>query len=308
MGKLRRKSDICPNCDQQLETEANYCSKCGQENHHHNISFSHLFLEILEMFFHFDTKIFKTIKYLVINPAKIINDFNAGKRASYIPPLRLYIFISVIFFAALALNEEINRKKNENKYEITDKKELDVDLPFIKYVIEENELKQIDIQNDSQVDSLLAAKNIKSNIFQRKFFRQLCKMNVSNDGNALLKKLLQSISFTFFIFMPFFAFLLLLLYVKQKIFYIQHVIFSIYLHSLAFFLSIIVLALKMLFHTWLLNLAFILFIPYLFFTMKLVYKQNYLITFVKFILLSCIYMIILYLGTSISLIVAILIY
>jgi hypothetical protein len=54
--------------------------------------------EVLEDFFHFDTKLFRTIGTLLFRPGQLSAEFDAGKRAAQMPPFRLYIFVSVLFF------------------------------------------------------------------------------------------------------------------------------------------------------------------------------------------------------------------
>ena len=101
MSKARIKSDICLNCNNPLRPEDNYCPSCGQENNIHKIPVSHIIQETFEDFFHFDTKIWNTIKTTFSKPGKITIDYLEGKRARYVPPVKFYIFISFIFFLLL---------------------------------------------------------------------------------------------------------------------------------------------------------------------------------------------------------------
>lgn len=98
MSKVRRKSDVCLNCETLLGPEANYCPNCGQENNIHKIPVSHIVQEAFEDFFHFDTKLWNTLKATFTRPGKITMDYLEGKRVRYVPPVKLYIFVSFIFF------------------------------------------------------------------------------------------------------------------------------------------------------------------------------------------------------------------
>ncbi len=104
--KHRRKLGICPNCNHILRPEDNFCPKCGQENHDLKVPLHHLIYEFIESIFHFDIKVWETLRVIVLKPGKVISDFNEGKRARYVPPARLYIFISVIFF--FLVGKEVN--------------------------------------------------------------------------------------------------------------------------------------------------------------------------------------------------------
>ena len=101
MSHSNRKSDFCLNCNTPLRPEDNYCPNCGQENTTHIIPVKHIILETFEDFFHFDTKLWNTIKTSFTHPGKITADYLEGKRARYVPPVKFYIFISFIFFLLL---------------------------------------------------------------------------------------------------------------------------------------------------------------------------------------------------------------
>jgi hypothetical protein len=86
----------CENCGTGLQGP--FCHRCGQHDFDFHRSFGHMFLDALENFFHFDAKLFRNIVTLLFQPGKLTAEFNAGKRASQVPPFRLYLFVSVLFF------------------------------------------------------------------------------------------------------------------------------------------------------------------------------------------------------------------
>lgn len=94
----------CANCGYAFppDAPAEFCPQCGQQNHEINISFGHLIEETLEGLFHFDGKVFQTIKLLLFRPGVLTRRFLAGHRVPYVPPVRLYVFLSFVFFLLLA--------------------------------------------------------------------------------------------------------------------------------------------------------------------------------------------------------------
>lgn len=86
----------CQNCGAELKGP--YCHACGQHDFDVNQSFWHTFLEALENLFHFEGKFFRNIVTLLFQPGRLTAEFNAGKRASQMPPFRLYIFTAFVFF------------------------------------------------------------------------------------------------------------------------------------------------------------------------------------------------------------------
>lgn len=89
----------CENCGTELKGP--FCHKCGQHDFEFHRSFGHVFLEALENFLHFDAKFFRNIVTLLFRPGQLTADFNAGKRASQMPPFRLYLFTAFVFFILL---------------------------------------------------------------------------------------------------------------------------------------------------------------------------------------------------------------
>ena len=59
--------------------------------------------EGLEGILHFDSKVFKTLGLLLFKPGALTKRFLEGHRVPYVPPIRLYVFISFLFFLVLSL-------------------------------------------------------------------------------------------------------------------------------------------------------------------------------------------------------------
>ena len=95
----------CQNCATPLQGP--FCHRCGQHDFDVNQSFGHVFLEALENFFHFDAKLFRNIVTLLFRPGRLSAEFNAGKRVTQMPPFRLYVFVSVLFFLISFISPEL---------------------------------------------------------------------------------------------------------------------------------------------------------------------------------------------------------
>lgn len=93
--KLRKEKD-CLNCGEHVEKH--FCPACGQENIEVKEDAFHMVAHAVADYFHFEHKFFATLKPLLLKPGKLTQAYVAGKRVSFIHPIRLYIFISIIFF------------------------------------------------------------------------------------------------------------------------------------------------------------------------------------------------------------------
>lgn len=99
MSKTRRKLTICNNCGTTLMNHENFCPNCGQENHDKQASTVQLANDFMEDYVGFDNKIVRSIIPLLINPGRMTVEFLDGKRKKYISPIRLFIFLTFIYFA-----------------------------------------------------------------------------------------------------------------------------------------------------------------------------------------------------------------
>jgi uncharacterized protein DUF3667 len=100
---LRRRSKLpaqplthCENCGAPLAGD--FCSQCGQHAIDYRRSIFRVLLDAADSFLNWDTKFLHSMNQLLIRPWHLTNDFNAGRRARYVHPLRLYLIASIVFF------------------------------------------------------------------------------------------------------------------------------------------------------------------------------------------------------------------
>lgn len=93
----------CLNCEHPLRPEYHFCPECGQEARASAGSLKDFLRHFLSDYFTFDSKIFRSFGPLLYKPGFLTNEFFAGRRVRYIPPLRMYIFVSIVFFLALSV-------------------------------------------------------------------------------------------------------------------------------------------------------------------------------------------------------------
>ncbi len=106
-----RDEKICLNCN--AATYGRYCHVCGQENIETTESFWHLLQHFVFDLFHFDGKFWVSLKYLLFKPGFLAKEYIRGRRASYLHPIRMYIFINTIFFLIFFTfyNTDVSKEK-----------------------------------------------------------------------------------------------------------------------------------------------------------------------------------------------------
>ncbi len=94
-------SEACLNCGTGLKGP--FCHYCGQPDRRIMRFFPVLLREFLEDFADFDSRFARTLKPLLFRPGRLTRDFLDGRRFRYSPPLRLYLFSSIVFFLLAAM-------------------------------------------------------------------------------------------------------------------------------------------------------------------------------------------------------------
>ena len=95
------QTGICANC--AAPTIAAYCAVCGQERDTHRRSVWGLVRDLVEDIVSFDSRILRTAIALLVEPGEIPKAFREGRTQRYVPALRLYFFVSLVFFLLLSM-------------------------------------------------------------------------------------------------------------------------------------------------------------------------------------------------------------
>lgn len=91
----------CSNCGKPLLGP--YCAVCGQPARTHRRSVRSLVHDFVVDFVNFDSRILRTARALLFQPGELPAAFREGRTQRYVPAIRLYLFVSLIFFIMLSL-------------------------------------------------------------------------------------------------------------------------------------------------------------------------------------------------------------
>ena len=94
------KEKICKNCNYKLEK--NYCSNCGQKDVD-ILKFWEILKEFFEDILDLDSRTYRTLKYLLFRPGFLTTEYWEGRRMKYLPPFRLILITSFIYFIMVPL-------------------------------------------------------------------------------------------------------------------------------------------------------------------------------------------------------------
>ena len=86
----------CLNCGTELRGQ--YCGSCGQRATSRLISLWELLRDGFGDLLDIDSRLWRTLIPLLIRPGQLTLDYLQGRRARYMPPFRMYLVLSVVFF------------------------------------------------------------------------------------------------------------------------------------------------------------------------------------------------------------------
>lgn len=279
MSHLKERSEKnCLNCNAQVQ--GRFCHICGQENIEPKESVWHLIAHFFKDITHFDGKFFSSIKLLVFRPGFLPREYMLGRRASYLNPVRFYVFTSalffLIFFALYKFDpaKSIQTKGEVNNVPFTEIKKMDSVKyrAFIDTLVKNDttlkfaynrqlyfryldslamasatfKMTPVKYKSRMEYDSALA-KGKKHNWIERQLVYKQLEINEKYEGNPkaaiskLIYNLIHSIPQILFLTLPIFAFWLKLLYIRRKQFYyVNHAIFTVYLFVFVFIAILVI--------------------------------------------------------------------
>lgn len=300
-------SDTCLNCGNPL-TGA-FCSQCGQKNIPKRQTLGELFENFLGSFFSYESKFFRTIKFLLFKPGFLIKEYNAGRRESYYHPARMYVFISFIYFLLFfSLPDKEENKNGVDGDGVAISDSTGNSLNF--------KLTSDDYKSKSEYDSVQAtlSESERDGWFIRKMQYRALELNTKYKKSK--KEFISDFGESFasntpkvlFFLLPIFALLLKLLYIRRDFYYSEHLVMSIYFYNFFFAAGIVTMLLQLLpFLDWFSAVAVVAIGVYLLLVLKSVYQQGWRKTILKFLLLSFSFSICVAFGLLINLAVTLLI-
>lgn len=80
-----------------------YCWNCGQKNDDMRRSSLALARDFVKDTFAFDSRMWRTLGLMAVVPGKVPSSYSHGQRSKYTPPVRMFLFVSFLFFLTLGL-------------------------------------------------------------------------------------------------------------------------------------------------------------------------------------------------------------
>lgn len=312
----------CLNCGAELT--GRFCAACGQRDDRHVHSLGHFLGEAFEGLTHADSRLWRTLWPLLARPGFLTREFFGGRRQRYLPPFRLYIVVSLLFFLVLALRPDVVRL-DVSALEPDDPVSLDARvakvttleatpgldparkaaLGMARQALEAQRERQAHDSRDAasaepERRAAMTCDNLgyegPGQAWLQPRLEAGCRKSVTDPG-SLGRAFVHNIPRALFFFLPLIAAFMLLLYWRPRRYYVEHLLFLIHNHAMVFLLGIFVVPAAMIVPSGLATALLAALVTvwvawYLFRAMRVYYGQGRVRTFVKFLAMGGMYVVV----------------
>ncbi len=261
--KLRQERN-CLNCGHHVTDR--YCSHCGQQNLELKDSAWYLIVHYVQDLFHYDGKLWHTLRNLVLRPGRVAEEYMEGKRVQNLEPIRFYVFASTVFFlllyltvGSLSVNLQSDARLDYTRRLHVLQQEKQFAAGSSDTVLLSQLIESLHHQRDSlAVGGSARIGDVEIDLFsadgddetaatgfggwiEARLKARSAELESQYEGDevkataALLDELFHKIPHLLFLSLPFFAFWLKLLYWRSfRTRYVEHFIFSVYHYAYVF--------------------------------------------------------------------------
>jgi hypothetical protein len=290
----------CLNCGTVVTGK--HCAQCGQSAAVHVLSLKEVAGDVTHSLLHLDSRVWRTLKLLVRRPGELTREFIAGRHQLYLPPFRLYLAISILYFALQVLLPDFENLKP-------------ADAPAAAAAATQaseqlrKELEAEVVAPSKGGTSLLSGEDCNIRLFDgrgdsdfEKSLSRACRQMKADGGKLFAEHFAAAAPKLMFLFLPLMAAVALLFYWKPRRLYAEHLVLFLHNHAFTFLLLAVTSVLTKLsdLHfplSGLLGLAAFLlwcYLPYYVFrSMRVVYGEGRFKTTLKFVAISTIYVLLL---------------
>jgi hypothetical protein len=269
----------CDNCGASVPGK--YCGSCGQRLEPPVHSLGHFLTVAMEDVTHADSRLWRTLGALLFKPGYLTREFLAGRRARYLPPVRLYLVLSVAFFLCASLFKPQVLQLSTNDQGVPQAARF---VPLEKA----NEppggsSARLPGESDAQRAARECAMiNIAGPL--NPALRKSCLQIRADRGRSLMAAIRHNLPRVMFLFLPLLAGLMMLFYWRPRHYYVEHLLLLLHNHAFVFLVLPLAWGLGALApfaSGWLDFAVFVYLVWYMYRSMRALYGQSRALTIAK---------------------------
>jgi len=261
----------CLNCGAHMRGQ--YCGQCGQRGSSRLISLWELVRDAFGDIFELDSRLWRTLAPLLIKPGLLTHDYLQGRRARYMPPFRMYLVLSLLFFLVAFFNpretfsifydpqtlaeEEAERQRQADEAAEDVMEELAADGIIVGNAalseeggeeVEEESHDGFNIRINDDGSAETACEVDDFNIDGPDWLKrrltpervvQVCEQIKKDNGRQFLTNLLDNVPVALIVLLPLMAFVLKALYPLSRRYYVEHLLFFVHFHAFLFLILVL---------------------------------------------------------------------
>ena len=243
---------ICPNCG--ALRAGSFCGICGQNDRDYTDSIWNVAKQALSELFEVDGRVARSLKTLFLNPGQLAVEFEANRRASFVSPIRLFLFTSLVWFFLFSISfpepPEMRRDAPARspadeivvEVDLQDPEKLDDGLSVMRALVVHDRVRKLeDIlrlpDGAYRKNAVLAlAKSIQEEP-DWTFMRSLAVnviVDVTHSPTQLVEDTIDNLPLMMFVLLPWYSILLMLFYSGRGKRFAHHFVFAIHVHAFSF--------------------------------------------------------------------------
>jgi Protein of unknown function (DUF3667) len=234
----RVNSSSCGNCDAPLTGP--YCAQCGQHSRDSARSLGVVLHDGWHLLTHLDGRFWFTLRTLLSQPGQLTLDYFAERRVRYVSPFRLYLVLSIVFFALAAANSNLMSKSAASGQapltpaDVTDlQNELHQAAPSIADLVTAT-----DAGMDVNLDANDCARIELHWPWLQGRLRSACQREIADNGKSAAHAFGSYVPKMMFVFLPLMALIMVPLYRTPRRYYVEHLVFFLHTHAALFLVMI----------------------------------------------------------------------
>jgi hypothetical protein len=282
----------CTNCGDPHP--GRYCRSCGQRRGERRISLRRMLAEVIEDQFSINSTLPRTLRALFFQPGFLSAEYVNGRVERYIPPFRLYLVSSVVFFLLLSFVSG----RGQGIVHVDNDVPIDTTMSVAELIEQQDSARA-----RQQLNPVHTGWGRLDTLANRRV-RELATLPPREAATEFSRAVLQRAPTAVFLMLPFYALLLHGLYFRQRRYYVEHFVFGLHTHAFAFLLFTIMLIAGRL--PWIGLPLMLWLVLYGFLALRRYYGQGWLLTLVKYGLLGVGYSVVFTVGLVITVIAALL--
>jgi hypothetical protein len=287
---------VAPRCDNcGASVTGRYCGNCGQRLEPPVHSLWHFLQVAAEDVTHADSRLWRTLWALLSKPGYLTREFLSGRRARYLPPVRLYLVLSVVFFLWAAAGSRDPRvlqiSTRDDGVTTAHMTSLSANTSSVFSPALPGETAE---QRTARICSQMVIDGAPSWLGPVvRGWHSACPRMVADNGRAFEETYLHNIPRAMFVFLPLLAAAMALLYWRPRHYYVEHLLLLVHNHAFIFLAVLLVWPLTALLGTAgsLIRTAVVLYVAwYTYRSMRVVYGQGRALTVAKLVPLAMFYL------------------